>query len=345
MYGLGGIGKTSVALEIAHRFQLMNVPEAESRDANSDARARVWWVSAHDEEGVNGGLRAVASEVGVSQETMTAGRVADALWDRLSSLSGRWLLIIDNADQLTLLDGPAQLSLGNGWIRAHSAAQGLVIVTTRDGSRERWGEQPVRIQVEPLPLDDSAQILIDHAGQEAGDAEEARLLAARLGWLPLALDTAGRYLADIRSTPAPFRAVENPATFRAYRQALEAGRIHHLDGQGLLREIWRMSLGLITDQHPHAPALLQLLAVFAPAPVPLDLLDGEIVRQDPVFDGISGQQIWKSVRAMTQLGLAEMNTAPTDGASGTVSLHPLVRDAHHNAALRVLTVRLLGRAA
>ncbi|GAA3497325.1 hypothetical protein GCM10019016_044260 [Streptomyces prasinosporus] len=345
LYGLGGIGKTSVALEIAHRFQLMNAPQAGSRETSGDTGARVWWVSARDEEAVSGGLRAVAGEVGVSQETMTAGRVADALWDRLSALPDPWLLIIDNADQLAFLDGPAKLSLGNGWLRAHSAAQGLVVVTTRDGNRERWGGQPVRIQVEPLPHDDSAQILIDHAGEEAGDTEEAQLLAARLGWLPLALDTAGRYLADIISTPARFRATGNPATFRAYRQALEAGEVQYLDGQGLLREIWRMSLGLIEDQHPYAPALMELLAAFAPAPIPLDLLEREIICQDPMFDGVSGQQIWKALQAMTHLGLAEMDTTSADGASGAVSLHPLVRDAHHNAGLRALTLHLLQRAA
>jgi hypothetical protein len=119
LYGLGGVGKTSLALEAAHRL----------------GDAPVWWVSAHDDTRLTGGMRAVARHLGASDEDLAAGMTAEMVWARLSALRDPWLLVVDNADDLRVLDGPGRLASGAGWVRAHRSPHGLVIVTTRDGRR------------------------------------------------------------------------------------------------------------------------------------------------------------------------------------------------------------------
>lgn len=302
LYGLGGVGKTSLALELASAFAAEGAP--------------VWWVAAQDAGRLAGGMRAVARRVGLGEGELAAGQTADLLWDRLAALPGRWLLVLDNADDLALLDGPGSLAAGTGWVRALRMS-GLVLVTTRDGDPAAWGAGPVLHRLGALPGDEGARVLADRASPEAGPATDAEPLAVRLGGLPLALDSAGRYLASVNERPAFLRTAGEPATYAAYLAALGAGDIT-VDGDGTLARIWAMSLRLLCDRgHVRAEELLRLLAGFADAPVPLRVFAPDRVDVPP-------GELWSCLQALDRLGLAALRT---DGEP-VVSLHPLVRDAY-----------------
>ncbi|GAA4899501.1 tetratricopeptide repeat protein [Streptomyces coeruleoprunus] len=326
LYGLGGVGKTALALEAAHRFRRPH--------------ARVWWVGAHDDTRLTGGMRAVARHLGATDADLAAGMTADLVWERLSALREPWLLVLDNADDLALLDGPGRLASGTGWVRAHGAPQGLVLVTTRDGDPTAWGALPVLHALTPLPREDAVRALADRAGSEAGPDEDAAALAVRLGGLPLALDTAGRYLASVHERPTLFRAAGEPATYGDYLAALGSGDVT-VDGDGTLTRIWEMSLALAESRgDTRARAVLHLLAGFADAPVPLRVLD------PAHLPDATPAQLWRALQALHRLGLAELrDTTGDDGAEPVVALHPLVRDAHRTDAARALAQDLAARAA
>ncbi|GAA3390579.1 tetratricopeptide repeat protein [Streptomyces roseoviridis] len=302
LYGLGGVGKTSLALEVA---------DVLARDG-----APVWWVAAQDAGRLAGGLRAVARRVGLDAEELAGGQTADLLWERLAALPGPWLLLLDNADDLALLDGPGSLAAGTGWVRAPAGAAGLVLVTTRDGDPAAWGSGPVLHRLGALPGPEGARVLVDRAGPDAGPATDAAALSVRLGGLPLALDSAGRYLASVAERPAFLRTPGEPATYSAYLDALGTGDVT-VDGDGTLARIWAMSLRLLRDRgHAHAEELLRLLAGFADAPVPLRVFAPERVDIPP-------GELWTCLQALDRLGLAALRT----DEEPVVSLHPLVRDA------------------
>ncbi|GAA2818690.1 AAA family ATPase [Streptomyces showdoensis] len=223
LYGLGGVGKTSLALETASAFAAGGAP--------------VWWVAAQDSGRLAGGLRAVARRVGLREDEPAAGQTADLLWERLAALPGPWLLVVDNADELALLDGPGSLAAGTGWVRAPAAVGGLVLVTTRDGDPAAWGTGPELHPLGALSGAEGARVLADRAGEGAGPVTDAELLAVRLGGLPLALDGAGRYLTSVAERPAFLRTPGEPATYGAYLAALGAGDVS-LDGDGTLARIW-----------------------------------------------------------------------------------------------------------
>ncbi|MFB7323619.1 tetratricopeptide repeat protein [Streptomyces sp. NPDC056190] len=315
--GLGGSGKTTVALELVSR-----------RLARSE---RVWWVDARQETTLEAGLRSVARQAGASEDELRSGDTADVLWSCLARYERPWLLVVDNADDPALLDGPGRLSEGTGWIRPSAASRGSVLVTTRDSSRQTWGGACTLHPVHPLTgedVTDAARILRDHAGDTAGPWDDARLLARRLGGLPLALRLAGAYLADANEVPAPYREPDTPVDFRSYQAALDRG-LEYVDRDNVIAQTWAMSLQLLDQRGlPLARPLLRLIATFADAPLPYTLLltprtladAGELAQLD-------GRGVWSLLTALAGLGLVDLQPATRSDALPTLRVHPLVRDA------------------
>ncbi|MER6268325.1 FxSxx-COOH system tetratricopeptide repeat protein, partial [Streptomyces sp900105755] len=333
--GLGGSGKTTVALELAAR-----------RLARGE---QVWWVDARQETTLEAGLRAVARQAGASEDELRTGDIADVLWSHLARYEQPWLLVVDNADDPALLDGPGKLSLGTGWIRLPAPDRGSVLVTTRDSTRQTWGSACALHPVLPLTgedITDAAQILRDHAGEAAGSWDDARLLAGRLGGLPLALRLAGTYLADANDVPAPYREPHTPVDFRSYQAALDQG-LEHVDRGNAIGQTWALSLKLL-DQRGLSLArpLLRLIATFADAALPYTLLltpqtlahAGELAQLD-------GPGVWSLLTALAGLGLVDLQPATGSGALPTLRIHPLVRDASLDPAALGTAVRAMESAA
>ncbi len=126
LHGLGGCGKTRLAIEIAAQAQ--------------QRRTDVWWVSAADENRLAAGMHAVARRLDVTDAELRHGDAPDLLWQRLETRAQQWLLVIDNADDPPLLAGPdGRVADGTGWLRPVRSAAGLVVVTSRDGRASSWG--------------------------------------------------------------------------------------------------------------------------------------------------------------------------------------------------------------
>ncbi|MFF2951660.1 tetratricopeptide repeat protein [Kitasatospora sp. NPDC057965] len=331
--GMGGCGKTSLALELAAR-----------RTATG---CRVWWVEARNGPALEAALRAVARQAGAAPEELERGDTADVLWSRLARLDGPWLLVVDNADDPALLDGPGALSAGTGWIRP-AVGTGTVLVTTREGTAATWGPAARLHPLRPLTgerAEDAARILRDHAPDGAGTEAEALALAARLGGLPLALRLAGTYLTEAARTPAPFRAPGTPTGYADYQRAWEAGP-QGLDPEHALSRTWAMSLDLLEQRgHSHARHLLELIASFADADLPYALLltPDRLAGIGPLA-ALDGPALWQHLTALAAFGLIDLPD-PAPDAPPVLRMHPLVRDASRTAEAGATALGLLVAAA
>lgn len=323
LHGMGGCGKTTVALHLARQAR--------------DEGYRVFWISATTPSRLITGMREVARELGARSEDIEAawsGRnsATDLVWERLDAGKQRWLLIIDNVDEPSWLasesGGPGD---GTGWLRSSRA--GMAVVTTRVGNPEIWGQEAETHRIGVLEATDGRDVLLDLAG-EAGDPEEALLLAKRLDGLPLALKLAGSYLARSARGAGLIRNRSNRSggrlrNFAAYTKALgEAGaglldqgeswRQDEAEKEKLHRRLvgrtWELSLNLLEDQQlPEARTLMRLLSCCAPAPFPIELMNPDVlsevaVRGDVTLTGMTGwaERADRALEALIDLSLVDV---------------------------------------
>jgi tetratricopeptide (TPR) repeat protein len=237
-------------------------------------------------------LVTVARQLGACQADLEVIRAdgpdaPERLWTLLDGSDRRWLLVFDNADDPSVLAGqpPAAPERvpgegvrlpgdGTGWLR--SSRRGLAVVTTRDKDPATWGRGAQILPVEPLADEDAARVLLDRAPQAGGEAE-ARLLARRLGGLPLALRLAGSGLgSDVvhrRSFGEYLRALDTPGDRpRLLTAKPSIGR--PAGDRSVVVRTWEMSLDDLAERGiAQARPLLRLLSCFAAAtPIPRGML-------------------------------------------------------------------------
>jgi tetratricopeptide (TPR) repeat protein len=318
--GAGGMGKSTIAKLVAARVR------------DGGARRCAWWVSAASEEVLSGGLISVARDLGAStadQEALRShavaglGDVADRVWRLLDHLPSRWLLVIDNADDPSLL-GPCD---GTGWVR--SAGNGLLVITTRHGGDACWPEADL-ITVGPLSPGAAAGVLAELAPGADG-REAAAALAVRLGCLPLALRAAGTYL---RQDFTAWR------TFDEYRRALDAEGVAMVTGASgvpdhgkVVARTWELSLdALARSGSPQSRPLMWLLSCFAPGvPVPEELITATGPHAPlATLPGMGGQGTGRQLAESCMAGLRGLRdagliqrAAPADGPAG-IEVHPFI---------------------
>lgn len=355
LYGLGGCGKTTVALRLARLVK--------------DLGHQVFWVSAATQDSLLTGMRQVARHLAVPErdiEDAWSGRSSamDLVWHALDRAEQPWLLVVDNADEpdrTTSQHGsPGD---GTGWIRPSGA--GLTVVTTRIGNPSVWGTEARCRPVDVLSPEDGAEVLVDFAGN-AGPMEDARALARRLGGMPLALKLAGSYLARaargaglLRRRGAGDGYVRDFAGYARELDRLGTGLLDRGEGNGpeiapgsesdqrryrkLISSTWEISLDLLTEQGlPEARLLMRLMSCFAPAPLPAFLLDLDVLEESGLFpDPGRAEHCETALEGLVDLGLLTVEdvtfgrceaTDETAGYLPCLTVHPLVLETN---ALRV----------
>jgi hypothetical protein len=248
--GLGGIGKTQLASEYAYRFHL-------------DYQV-VLWARAETTEALTNSYVAMASLLNLPErEAQEQAITVQAVKTWLQTHRG-WLLILDNADDLTLVPAFLPPALG-----------GHLLLTTRATAPGRLAG---RLEVEVLPPEEGALFLLRRAGVLAPDAEFAQAssrdqgLALRiseaLGGLPLALDQAGAYLEEVGCSLSDYQLL-----YQRHRAALLKER------RGLVADhpepvatTWSLSFARVEATSPVAADLLRLCAYLAPDAIAQEII-------------------------------------------------------------------------
>ncbi len=299
--GLGGIGKSQTALEYACRHR-----------AHYQA---VLWVLADSQENLITGFVAIANLLELPEkDAQEQSVVVDAVRDWLVTHSG-WLLILDNADDLTLTFQ---------FMPTHP--QGNLLLTTR---AQALGKLARAIAIDKMPMEEGALLLLRRAGVLSSDdqldaapeqeREQSETLCTMLDGLPLALDQAGAYIEETGCGLAGYLEL-----FRTHYDRLlaERGQTGDPDHPDSVATTWRLSFDKVKNASPAAADLLRACAFLHPDDIPEELFrEGGETLGEPFQAAAEDPLTWnRTLREILKYSLLQRDTK-----TKTLSMHRLVQ--------------------
>jgi hypothetical protein len=233
LHGMGGAGKTSMAVEYAYRHLA--------------TAGIVWQFPAGDRAVLAAEFARLAAQLGASGGLLDPRDPVASVHAVLAASPAPWLLVFDNApDQES-----AQAFLP-------PAGNGQILITSQSAL---W-PPGLALELPVLSTEVAAGFLTVRTGDP--DAGAATELAVQLDGLPLALEQAAAYIQATGGGLAGYLGL-----FRERRGELLA----RPTGRGqMVTATWALAYSRLVQDAPQAAGLLRLLACCAPEPVPLRLL-------------------------------------------------------------------------
>ncbi|KAI1138886.1 hypothetical protein F5Y05DRAFT_354227 [Hypoxylon sp. FL0543] len=264
LFGMGGVGKTQLALQYAHE--------------SSNRHDVILWIAADNSTTIGQSFREVAQGLQLCQDPEEVRDSAAAIWrvkNWLSAISGPWLIVFDNADDLEAIK-----------VAWPGGSHGSILLTTRDFD---VANNPAGrcIKVEPFDDIEGSMMLLRQIGLDPStstNTEHATAITQALGGLPLALSQIGGFIAQRRLPLEDFLPLyeRNAAKIDA-RKTVKEDYEHTLD------TVWDVSFQKLPEG---SLKLLNMLAFFDPDAIDEAIfLEGSLreLDVDPEFDFISDE--------------------------------------------------------
>ncbi|GAA3444483.1 cytochrome c [Planomonospora venezuelensis] len=271
LHGLGGVGKSQIAIEYCYRHQ--------------NDYDLIWWIPSERMPVVRQAFvdLAVHLELNVSEPSVAVPAVREAL--RLGRPHADWLLIFDNAEDVEEI---RRFFPTNG--------PGKIMITSR--SRD-WFSHAAPLEVDVFTREEGRELLRLRGPELSLDAADE--LCERLGYLPLAIEQAAVWLSESGMPIEEY--------FRLFDE--KRNELLEIEGSAVpVAVAWNVSFDRLRQSHPAALQLLQVCAFFAPEPIPRSLLTGgrdlegppELLKvlRDPI-------ELGRTIRAIGQYALAKVN--------------------------------------
>jgi hypothetical protein len=271
LYGMGGVGKTQLAIEYAHRF--------------AGGYDLVWWINAEAAGLIGEQLAALAAELGCAEPGAGLAAARGAALAELRQRD-RWLLVFDNAS------GPEDVS------GALPSGAGHVLITSR---AQDWAEVAVPVEVDVLARTESVAILVSRVpGLGETDALQ---VAQALGDLPLALAQAAGYMAGTGTSAAEYLDLLAARAAQILDQSRSAAYPRSLTA------VTQLAFDRLRSEDQAAADLAAICAFLAPEPVPAAWFPRAVAELPaPLADQAADPVAWRQVLArVRQQALARLD--------------------------------------
>ena len=287
LHGLGGVGKSQLAIEYARRFQ-------------ADYEL-IWWIPADDEAYIRRSFVSLARRLNMAESNdwrYTVETVLERL--RLGRPTPNWLLIYDGADDPQKL----QTFLPSG--------SGHVIITSRNQS---WVSQSTVVEVDVFEVHESIEFL--RLRWEGIGVDDARILAEELGHLPLALDQAAAVHTETGMTMAEYLRLLKASPGQMLAEGT-AGNYPYS-----VARTWRLAYDKLREESLAAAQLLEVCSFLSSQPIAVPMLARGRGASLPTALAEALRDDIKMRRAVRDLGRYAL--AQLDTSRDFIRIHRLVR--------------------
>ncbi|KAJ9130190.1 Acyl transferase/acyl hydrolase/lysophospholipase [Pleurostoma richardsiae] len=263
LVGLGGMGKTQVALELTY-WTKANRPDCS-----------IFWVPALSEATFEQAYTDIARKLKI--EHGDEKDIKKSVRQYLSSEEvGRWLLIVDNADDIELICGNSDVPRGLEKYLPQSE-NGRILFTTR--SRDvamRVAEEVVKL--DEFSLLEATTLLKKSVARTdlIGDVASTTELLQELTYLPLAITQAAAYLERNEVTTAEYlRLLHNTERDMVELLSQELpDRMRYRESKNAVTATWLVSFKKIREIDRNAADLLSFMSQIEPKAIPQSILPG-----------------------------------------------------------------------
>ncbi|KFY86469.1 hypothetical protein V500_07615 [Pseudogymnoascus sp. VKM F-4518 (FW-2643)] len=279
LVGLGGIGKSQIVIEYAYKLR------------ESAPQTWVFWVHASNAARFKEAYTNIATKIELPGWDDPKADILRLVYNWLcDERNGRWLIILDNADDDRVFSTSADSdSIAHGSEAPREAAplesflpqssNGWILVTLRDlvAAVNLIGTRRNVIRVEPMAEEEALMLLDNRVSVGKAFEDDAKLLIRTLEYIPLAITHAAAYLAVRAQTITVstylelFReSEENQAHLLISREPRDKRR----DGSvsDAVITTWQISFEQIRKTKPEAAELLSLMAMFDRQGIPESIL-------------------------------------------------------------------------
>lgn len=301
--GLGGIGKSQVALEYAYRYQ-------------REYRA-VLWVNASSEETLLADFVKLANKVGLPQQENKGPQEITKAMKIWLSRQKDWLLILDNVDDFDLI---------GDYLPEEAKSNCHIILTTR---AQATGSIAHTLEVDTMNNEEGVLLVLRRAKIVSPGADldqvthklrlDAETIVTEMDGLPLALDQAGAYIEETGCTFLGYLDLYR----RRRRKELLGRRGHVPPGHpDPVTTTWDISFRLVGQANPAAANLLRLCAFLDPSAIPKSIIMQAasslgFVSEPDIVDTFALNKVIEELR---KFSLIRRNAE-----AGLLSLHRLVQ--------------------
>ncbi|KAI0416504.1 hypothetical protein F5X98DRAFT_178884 [Xylaria grammica] len=273
--GLGGSGKTQIALDYAYRRQ-------------SDPDCSIFWVHADSETSFTKDYQSIAGKLGLPNN-LSGEDLLRAVCDKIEA-NPNWVLVLDNADDLTWFGVAQNLGPGSSKPRLNlnafvpkclaGAGTGTVLWTSRDrqiagslvGARRA-------IHIVRMTSEEAEALLNTVRNEETSEDEHdaAEELLAELDYLPLAISQAAAYM---RRTSTSVEDYLSDIRRRKRRWKVlgksEHDRFRREQASNTILETWDISVEYLRKENEQTYDVLHSLAFVDNQNIPFDLIRGAV---------------------------------------------------------------------
>ncbi|KAL4963231.1 uncharacterized protein BDV14DRAFT_177008 [Aspergillus stella-maris] len=297
LYGFGGVGKSQIAIEVAHRIY-------------SEHHASVFWISASTIDRFREGYSTIFDDyISPASDSKCDKLLAVKEWFEKEHY--KWTLIIDNADETSLFESPKP---GNQIQESQSIVEflpetqsGVILVTTRNKAaavKFTKGVANAMVEVKAMTNEESKRLIKNTVTDHILEEDEMIELSQLLGNLPLAIVQAAAFMQENTISVSEYIELYNDSEETSMDLLCEPFETLGRDTgvPNAVATTLIMSIGQIKNRDSRAIEILQLIAFLDRNEVPKGLVQHKVKRALDLTKALGTLKAFSLIMALDKKG-------------------------------------------